>query len=345
MNGLSRRTAAGVGVLLAAAFGCGLTPARGNPQPLDPGTLSAAIRRALPLIEKSSGEYTRKTRCFSCHHQAVGVLALSIVRERGFPIDEENFDRQVAHTRASLRSALANYQSGRGQGGGSTHAGYALWTLAIANAKPDETTQAVAGFLLSKDAQHGYWRGASVRPPTEGSAFTATAVSLLGLRAFVPEGMQEKVSARTAGAVVWARKAAATDNEDRVFRLLALSAAGDQDLDFAVRELREKQQGDGGWSQLDGQPADAYATGSALVALHRVGGLSPEEPTYRKGLQYLLRTQREDGTWFIKTRSRPIQQYFETGFPHGKDQFISMAGTCWATAALALACPPKQIER
>jgi hypothetical protein len=34
--------------------------------------------------------------------------------------------------------------------------------------------------------------------------------------------------------------------------------------------------------------------------------------------------------------------YFETGFPHGKDQFISMSATGWAIAALALACPKPQ---
>jgi hypothetical protein len=37
-----------------------------------------------------------------------------------------------------------------------------------------------------------------------------------------------------------------------------------------------------------------------------------------------------DGTWFVKSRAFPVQPYFETGFPHGRNQFIS-------TAAIALA--------
>ena len=55
-----------------------------------------------------------------------------------------------------------------------------------------------------------------------------------------------------------------------------------------------------------------------------------------KGIAYLLRTQLEDGTWFVRSRATiPLQAYFESGFPHGTDQFISAAGTSWAVIALA----------
>ena len=36
----------------------------------------------------------------------------------------------------------------------------------------------------------------------------------------------------------------------------------------------------------------------------------------------------------FRTDVRPVQAYFESGFPHGKDQFISAAATNWATMAL-----------
>jgi hypothetical protein len=32
-----------------------------------------------------------------------------------------------------------------------------------------------------------------------------------------------------------------------------------------------------------------------------------------------------------------FQPYFDSGFPHGFDQWISAAGTSWATLALSLA--------
>lgn len=306
-----------------------------------PEQVRAAVRKALPPIEASSAEYLRKVSCFGCHHQAASIFTLSVARERGFRIDEENFQAQVKRTEGDLRSALVNYRAGRGQGGGATRAGYALWTLGLAGWKPDETTQTVAQFLIDRDAAAGPWRSGSQRPPSEGSAFTATAVSLLGLQPYAGDALREKAAERNTRILAWARQTAPADNEERVFRLWTLQLLGEKELSAAVRELKEKQQADGGWSQLDGQPTDAYATGSALVALHRAGGLTTDDPAYRRGLAYLVRTQGADGTWRVKTRSRPIQQYFESGFPHGKDQFISMAGTCWATAALAEACSAK----
>src|SRR5687768_16395210 len=57
-----------------------------------------AVEKALPLLEKSSAEYTRQRGCFSCHHQAMPVFALSIARAHGFPVDETNFQAQLKFT-------------------------------------------------------------------------------------------------------------------------------------------------------------------------------------------------------------------------------------------------------
>jgi len=85
---------------------------------------------------------------------------------------------------------------------------------------------------------------------------------------------------------------------------------------------------------------DAYATGSVLVALHEAGGLSCEHAAWRRGLGYLLRTQKSDGSWQVESRAKPLQEYFESGFPHGKDQFISAFATGWATEALLMSLAP-----
>ena len=53
-----------------------------------------------------------------------------------------------------------------------------------------------------------------------------------------------------------------------------------------------------------------------------------------------------DGSWHVKSRSIWLQPYFDSGFPYGQDQFISTAGTAWATLALTLSAePPKQSRR
>ncbi len=114
-----------------------------------------------------------------------------------------------------------------------------------------------------------------------------------------------------------------------------------------------KQREDGGWSQIDAlveikregdktetlEPSsDAYATGSVLVVLHLAGEMKTSDPVYQRGLACLLKSQLADGSWHVKSRSKPFQKYFETGFPHKEDQFISSAATSWAVTAMALAC-------
>ena len=84
-------------------------------------------------------------------------------------------------------------------------------------------------------------------------------------------------------------------------------------------------------------PRDEAATGQALVALTESGGLTIVSPVYQRGVQFLLNSQLEDGSWYVRTRTTPVQPYFDSDFPHGRDQFISAAGTNWATMALAQA--------
>ena len=78
---------------------------------------------------------------------------------------------------------------------------------------------------------------------------------------------------------------------------------------------------------------DAYQTGQVLYALH--SGTTINSAAYQKGVRFLLNTQLEDGSWFVRSRAFAFQAYFETGFPHGTNQFISAAATSWAAIALA----------
>jgi len=72
----------------------------------------------------------------------------------------------------------------------------------------------------------------------------------------------------------------------------------------------------------------------SLVALRESRALAVENSPYRRGIQFLLESQLEDGSWYIRTRALPIQPMFDSDFPHGPDQFISAAATNWAAMAL-----------
>ena len=96
------------------------------------------------------------------------------------------------------------------------------------------------------------------------------------------------------------------------------------------------QREDGGWSQTPHLASDAYATGQVLYTLRELG-VPAVNAAMQRGVAFLLRTQHDDGSWFVKSRAMKIQPYFESGFPYGHDQWISHAGTAWAAMGLASA--------
>ena len=323
--------------------------AAAEPPAIDQAKLRAAVEKSLPLLTTGAVGHRENRSCFACHSQGLPVMALTAAKSKGFAIDEEELKKQLAHTAKFLAGNRENYLKGQGQGGQADTAGYALWTLAAGGCEPDETTAAVAEYLLQRHSDRDHWGNTSKRPPTEATPFTTTYVALYGLERFGTQEQNERIAKRREQVREWLLKTPAKDNEDRVFRLWALQAADapQAEIEAAAKELIGKQRADGGWAQLDsGEPAsalesDAYATGTTLVALHDAGGLGTSDPIFQRGLAFLLKAQKDDGTWHVVTRSKPIQAYFETGFPHGKDQFISTAASAWATWALVLASETK----
>jgi hypothetical protein len=306
-----------------------------------PPPVAMAISRALPLLVRGAKGHIRKRDCFGCHNQASPLLALTSARDRGFVVYDDDIKEQLEHIAAFLDTNRDNYRKGRGQAGQADTAGYALLTLAWGGWKADETTSAVVEFLLRYKAELNHWTSTSDRPPSEASPFTTTFVALRGLRQWGTADRKERIDKRIDTVRGWLGKAAVRDTEDRVFRLWALAEAGvpDRQIDAAVKELLRTQRKDGGWAQIERLDSDAYATGTALVALHRASRLPTSDEAYQRGIGFLLKTQLPDGSWLVRSRSRPFQTYYESGFPHGKDQFISMAASGWAVAALALSCP------
>jgi hypothetical protein len=305
-----------------------------------PANVRAAADRALPLLVKAAAGHVEKQTCFACHNQALPMLAFHSARRHGFTVKDDDLKEQTDFIAEFLGRNKAKFKKGDGTGGQADTAGYAMLTLELGGHKPDEVTAAVAEYLLKYQADKDHWRVTSNRPPSEASNFTTNYLALRALRVWGTPEQKEAISKRRAAVREWLLKTPAKDTEDRVFRLLALKEANakEEAIREAAQALSKAQRADGSWAQLDDKPGDAYATGSALVALHEAGGLAPTDPAYRRGLWFLLRTQRADGSWEVKSRSKPFQPYYESGFPYGKDQFISATASGWATAALATAC-------
>lgn len=304
--------------------------------------VEGALSRSLPLMQASMHTWIEEASCLSCHHQGLGWMAVSIAKERGFTIDEGALDEQMRRLHVGAEGYAAVLQ---GEFGINTafSLSYLLLGRAAAGRPRNDMTDAMAHNVAGYQSERGAYLSESHRPPLEDSAVTATALASRALILFGPEGRSQELGEKVRRARTWLEAVTPSSNEERAMRLLGLGWTGgtDRSIRAAVDELLRQQRADGGWAQIQTLESDAYATGQALVALQQMGGLSVTSEVYRRGVEFLLETQWEDGSWLVETRRRgPGIPYFETGFPHKVDQFISFAGTAWATMALALTIEP-----
>jgi hypothetical protein len=211
----------------------------------------------------------------------------------------------------------------------------------------DQYTDATVYYLKAMQSPEGYWKGADGRrPPMNSGDLQTTALAIYSLRNFSPAAEKAETDKDLARAAAWLEKAQPATTQERAFHLLGLAWANASRAatDRAAHALAAAQREDGGWNQLPGMGSDAYATGQALYALNASGKMSPGDAVYQKGIRYLLRAQAGDGSWHVMTRSIWVQPYFDSGFPYAHDQWISAAGTAWASMALSMAVEPSAVQ-
>lgn len=312
--------------------------ARGEPP--TPATIRAAAQKSLSLLEASADEYTRQRDCFSCHHQALPAMTLALAARREFNVSAQMAQRQAEFTVAFFQGLGDGLPRGESVPGGSYTSGYALAGLESAGWPADQTVDQLLRHLLARQRDDGRWTIESRRPPLEFSDITATALGLRAIARWTSAPAAHESSDRVQRAGRWLAAASADGSEELAYKLLGLSwsDAPAADVEAARIAVLEIQQPDGGWSQIPGRATDAYATGQCLVALAEAGQATSEE-VYQRGVAYLLACQKSDGSWHIVSRSHPFQTYFESGYPHDVDQFISISAASWATMALIHGLP------
>jgi len=323
----------------------------GDSAPITPGARRSArqaVEVSLGTLQRSMLKFNRNTGCISCHQEGLGRMTTGAARERGFALDPAVDRAQVERINGAVNAlaplhaqALKNPEVMKNVplieiGEVSTTYTFLLAGMAAHRQPATAATGAMAMVLARQQSPEGNWRFLLPRVPMQSSNFTYTALAVLSLKVYAPKANAAEIAGRIGRAKAWLLTTSAATNEDRSFRLLGLKWAGASDAERrqAADDLLAQQRPDGGWSQLPDLQSDAYATGQALYALHVAGGLPTTDPVYQRGVDLLLRTQDEDGSWFVNKRAMPANNYFNAGFPHGESQYASFNGTCWATMAL-----------
>jgi ankyrin repeat protein len=321
-----------------------------------------AIQRAVPSLTKTAEEsvstflrHASKQDCVSCHQQQIPLPALSLAHSR-------HVDTDRAATRHQVELVKRSFLTGHIKQGDESYDllevnlqttfhpepgildGYVAKGLRLEHEPASAATDSMIHQLTTIQYLDGHWSWNLPRPPIQASDITATAQAVYAIQSYPIPACRPELDSRVKRARAWLAKARAETNEERVHQLLGLAWAGEKSgtLKKLAKELIGQQRADGGWGQLAGLDSDAYGTGQSLYALMEGGGIPSSDPALRRGIDFLLRTQLADGTWHVRTRAHPFQPPMDSGFPHGKDGWISAAGTSWAVMALATALDPSQ---
>jgi ankyrin repeat protein len=293
-----------------------------------------AIEKALAASQGPASKFLGAGGCVSCHAEHLNGIAVSAAKPLGIKADYDLEGRE-SHVTATLRGALEQqFFQVQDPPAGVDGQQFSLIQMAGSGVAPTLATESLVHHIAAMQRKEGDWPNYGVaRPPLEDGGFSHTAKGIRVLRLYPIAGRKAEFDERVARAATWLETAEPSTTEDRTMQILGIAWAGRKAPANRVQQLIGKQRPDGGWGQTDNLPSDAYATGETLWALHE-SAIAPSDPVYRRGVDYLLRAQQEDGTWHVVTRALAFQPYFESGFPHGHDQWISQAGT--ALAALAL---------
>jgi hypothetical protein len=262
-------------------------------------------------------------------------------RGKGITIDEKAASERWSQITAGLN---AGQLEGAAPLGGADNNVYLAEALVRSGYAPDRKTDILVANLAAYQAGDGGWHlPGYARSPLQDNDFSRTAMAMRAIKTYGTPGRSDEMKARIERGKQWLLRANSVTTEDFDMRLVGVAAAGasTSELRKLAEPILARQKPDGGFAQRDGLPSDAYATGMTLWALAGAGVVQPNQDVYRKGVNFLLATQSTDGSWHVTSRATKFQIYFESGFPHGHDQWISTMATGWAASALSLAMNEK----
>jgi len=298
-----------------------------------------AAEKSLALLQRMAGSFFMTGGCVSCHAQNLTGMAVSVARTKGLKVDEAIAAEQIKGVKLQWAAFEQVLLQRMDPPGAVDTIMYSVLHLAMENVPPDRTIDALVHNVAGEQRKDGSWRVmVTARPPIEDGNFSRTAISIRALAVYGTPGRKAEVEERIHRAAEWLKSAKPLTTEDRNMQLLGLKWAGTdrRELEDRLRALIAQQRSDGGWAQTAFLASDAYGTATTLYTMHELG-VTAGDPAYRKGVEYLLRTQRADGSWYVASRAPKFQPYFQSGFPGDHDQWISSAATAWAAMALSYA--------
>jgi hypothetical protein len=345
-------------IALGALF-CVSSPALAEPPAIPavipsatPGQVQQTVDRAIGYLQTESAAWLNTRKCAACHHVPMSLWGLAEAGRQGYAIDK----KYLADTTESLLGGkdklLASRifpnpadppdprPQGRGLNMGLPFLAVAAQASASMSEAQKQSLRLIADEIVKKQQSDGSWEffAGLRRPPINESQTTDAAWIILALEGDSGPDVPPAQRAALTKAVAWldAAKPAGLHQEKALKVLLAVRSGKPREtMQSTIAELLALQRADGGWSQTVPEPrSDAFATGQTLYVL-ALAGYTAERPEIKRGIDFLVATQKADGSWPMISRSTP------DGSPGGAKLLtpITCAASSWATLGLARLVP------
>jgi Squalene-hopene cyclase C-terminal domain/Prenyltransferase and squalene oxidase repeat len=310
------------------------------------------IDRAIGYLQTESAAWLKTRKCAACHHVPMPLWALGEAERQGYTIDKKFVSDTIESLLGSKDKLLASKifpnpadppdprPQGRGLNMGLPFLAVAAQSLPSLKEGQQQSLKLIAEEIVKKQQPDGSWEFFATlrRPPINESQTTDAAWIILALTG--EPGPEAPAAQRLAlaKAIAWLDAARPSDShQDKVLKVLrgVRSARPRKTLQPTIDELLALQGADGGWSQtVPGWKSDAFATGQTLYVLS-LAGFTAERPDIKRGIDFLVATQRPDGSWPMLSRSTP------DGSPGSSKLMtpITCAASSWATLGLARLAP------
>jgi hypothetical protein len=310
--------------------------AAANPGP----DVEKTINRGLAFLVKDSLAWNEQHHCASCHHASLVIWSMRETKDRGHIVDEPVLallTKLVAESGDGKFSLARPASAPKAASPKSIYFALALGT----DPRPDAVSQSGLKLFLktmkSEQVENGSWSAwPETRPPIFGNSDESlTALATLAVLPLAAAGDDSAKLVLKKGVKWLSRTKSDEDAQSVALRLVLWIRLGRPASEWRplANSIINRQNADGGWSQTKEMASDAWATGQALYALAHVG-IEPNEPVIKRGHAFLMKTQRDDGSWPMT--SRPTK-------PGGKGSTslipITGAGSAWAVLGLVRSSP------
>jgi hypothetical protein len=330
---------------IAASFGRTCV----TPKAVQQRTAEAAILPAVKRIQSGLSDFVGKAGCVSCHHQGLGVIALTQAAKHRYAVSQQVIGecfKQIqddgmqgaAVTHAAVQDPKYTGMIPAVHLGDQVYGGtYILGALRSAGVPSNPGLG--EGVTIMGRLQKPDGRFTSIqRGIMEHSDLLTTGLTLEVLNTYWPQNGADELKNISERARKWAMTTKANSAEDLAGRLLVLAQTGGA-TPGALGDLMSCQRPDGGWASDRRKVADAYTTGVCLYVARNYGKLASGDGRLKRAVSFLVRTQEDDGSWYEPKLVQAYNNHFDAAFPFGYDQYASFAGTCWATIGLLSMTP------